>query len=130
MARPPNGGRARWRGAQDGASDPFPLLAMGLSSVGNLSRSLIVARGEGSEGEQNWTLGFMGADTGFVPPDSACGHWMKMDGSRRADRLARPRWENKIPTQAHNTACTRCVLLHEKRPWADFVSGPDSSYEQ
>jgi hypothetical protein len=55
---------------------------------------------------------------------------MKMDGSRRADRSARPKWENKIPAQAHDVAYARCVLLHEKRPWADFVFGLDSSYEQ
>jgi hypothetical protein len=108
----------------------FPLLALGRSSAGNLGRSLVAARGEGSERERNWTLGFVGTDAGFVPSDSARGRWMKMDGSRRADRPARPRWENKIPAQAHDAACARCVLLHEKRPWADFVSGPDSSYEQ
>jgi hypothetical protein len=70
------------------------------------------------------------ADAGFVPLDSARGRWMKMDGSRRADRPVRPRWENKIPSQAHDAACAWCVLLHEKRSWANFVSKLDSSYEQ
>jgi hypothetical protein len=108
----------------------FPLLALGRSSAGNLGHSLVAVQGEGSEGERNWTLGFVGADASFVPPDSARGHWMKMDGSRCADRSVRPRWENKIPAQAHDAACARCVLLHEKRPRADFVFGLDSSYEQ
>jgi hypothetical protein len=76
MARPPNGGRACRQGAQDGASGLFPFLSLGRSSTGNLGRSLVAARGEGSEGE-----GFVGADAGFVPPDSARGRWMKMDGS-------------------------------------------------
>jgi hypothetical protein len=31
----------------------------------------------------------MGADAGFVPPDSARGRWMKMDGSRRVMRAVR-----------------------------------------
>jgi hypothetical protein len=72
----------------------------------------------------------MGADVSFVLPDSARGRWIKMDGSQRVDSPAWPRWENKIPAHAHDAACVRCVLLHEKRPWGDFVSGPDSSYEQ
>jgi hypothetical protein len=124
------GGHARRRGAQDSAAGPFPLLMLGRSSADNLGCSLVAARGEGSEGEQNWTLGFMGANAGFVPPDSTCGRWMKMDGSRRADRPVRPRWENKILAQAHDAAYARCVLLYKKRPWADFVSGPNSIYEQ
>jgi hypothetical protein len=44
VARPPNGGHARWRGAQDGASGTFPLLALGRSSADELGRSLIAAR--------------------------------------------------------------------------------------
>jgi hypothetical protein len=58
MARPPNGGRARRRGAQDGTTGPFPLLALGRSSVGSLGRSLVVAWVEESEGEGKWALGF------------------------------------------------------------------------
>jgi hypothetical protein len=42
-ARPPNGGRARRRGAQDGVTGPFPLLALGHSSAGSLGRSLVAA---------------------------------------------------------------------------------------
>jgi hypothetical protein len=57
-ARPPNGGHAHWRGAQDGAAGPFSLLALGRSSVNNLDRSLVAAWVEESEGEEKWALGF------------------------------------------------------------------------
>jgi hypothetical protein len=44
VVRPPNGGRARRRGAQDGVSGSFPLLALGRSSADELGHSLVVAR--------------------------------------------------------------------------------------
>jgi hypothetical protein len=44
VARPPNGGRARRRGAQDGALGLFLLLVMGHSSADELGRSLAAAR--------------------------------------------------------------------------------------
>jgi hypothetical protein len=44
VARPPNSGRAHRRGAQDGASGTFPLLALGRSSVDELGRLLAAAR--------------------------------------------------------------------------------------
>jgi hypothetical protein len=43
VARPPNGGRARRRGAQDGTSGSFPLLALGRSSADELGRSVVAA---------------------------------------------------------------------------------------
>jgi hypothetical protein len=49
---------------------------------------------------------------------------MKMDGSRRADRLARPRWENAFPAQAHDEAW--CV----ERAVRERADGPVLSYEQ
>jgi hypothetical protein len=39
-------------------------------------------------------------------------------------------WDNKIPARAHDAACAQWVHLRKKMPWADFVSGPFSSYEQ
>jgi hypothetical protein len=44
VAHPPKGGRAHRRGAQDGASGTFPLLALGRSSVDELGRLLTAAR--------------------------------------------------------------------------------------
>jgi hypothetical protein len=44
VARPPNGGRAHRRGAQDGASGMFPLLVLGHSSADELGRSLAAAQ--------------------------------------------------------------------------------------
>jgi hypothetical protein len=44
VARPPSGGRAHRRGAQDGASGTFPLLALGRSSADELGRLLAAAR--------------------------------------------------------------------------------------
>jgi hypothetical protein len=44
MARPPNGGRAHRRGAQDGASGTLPPLALGRSSADELGRVLAAAR--------------------------------------------------------------------------------------
>jgi hypothetical protein len=44
VARPPNGGSARRRGAQDGASVSFPLIALGRSSADELGRSLAATR--------------------------------------------------------------------------------------
>jgi hypothetical protein len=122
-ARPPNGGRAHQRGAQDVASGPFPLLALGHSSAGTLGRLLVAARGEGSEGERNWLLGFMGVDADFVPSDSAHGHWMKMDGSRHADRPGRPRWENTFLALAHDEAWCVERAARERADVPFFVSG-------
>jgi hypothetical protein len=44
VARPPSGGRTHRRGAQDGASGTFPLLALGRSSDDELGRLLAAAR--------------------------------------------------------------------------------------
>jgi hypothetical protein len=44
VARQPNGGRAHQRGAQDGTSGSFPLLALGRLSADELGRSLAAAR--------------------------------------------------------------------------------------
>jgi hypothetical protein len=44
VARSPNGGRAHRRGAQDGTSGSFPLLALGHSSADELGHSLATAR--------------------------------------------------------------------------------------
>jgi hypothetical protein len=89
MARPPNGGHARRRGAQDGASGPFPLLALGRSTAGNLGRSLVAARGEGNEGERvNARVSGDGAGTDFDLSGSTRDHPMGMDRRRLTDRVA------------------------------------------
>jgi hypothetical protein len=89
MARPPNGGHARRRGAQDGASGPFPLLVLGRSTAGNLGRSLVAARGEGSEGERvNARVSGDGVGTDFDLSGSTRDHPMGMDRRRLTDRVA------------------------------------------
>jgi hypothetical protein len=79
---------ARRRGAQDGTSGPFPLLALGRSTAGNLGHSLVAARGEGSEGERmNARVSGDGAGTGFDLPGSTRARPMGMDGRRLTDRV-------------------------------------------
>jgi hypothetical protein len=59
--------------------------------------------------------------TGFVRAEKSCDRRIQMS-SYRWSGLNRPRWESKIPAQAHDAAYTRCVLLREKRPWTDSIS--------
>jgi hypothetical protein len=115
VARPPNGGRARRRGAQDGASGTFPLLALGRSSADDLGRSLAAARKREQRERVSARVHARGAGTilfGRIPRVVVGCRWMAHDYRTES----RPRWETAFPAQAHDEAwrAERAV-----REWAD-----------
>jgi hypothetical protein len=118
---------ARRRGAQDGASGPFPLLALGRSTAGNLGHSLVAARGEGSEGERmNVRVSGDGAGIGFDLSGSTRDRPMGMDGRQLTDRVAAQvgaRLSRPRPTMRPGARSTLCAsgLTGRFLFWTGFV---------
>jgi hypothetical protein len=98
VARPPNGGRAHQRGAQDGASGTFPLLALGRSSADELGRLLATARKrerrERVSARVSTRASARFCSVGFLARQLDADGWLTITGPSRdpgGKRLSRPR---------------------------------------
>jgi hypothetical protein len=103
VTRPPNGGRAHWRGAQDGASGTLPPLALGRSSADKLARLLAAARKweQRNRMRAKVCVRAIGAVLFDRKPRAAVG-FRSMAHDHQTE--SRPRWEMTFPAQAQVTA--------------------------
>jgi hypothetical protein len=147
VARPPNGGRAHWREAQDSASSTFPPLALGRSSADELTQLLATAREWERRNRMRARVCVRAVDAVLFDrkPRAAVGfRWMAHDHQTES----RPRWEVTFPAQAQIAAWTagraereradgpvsvsgRMAAWHAERglrasgPWVVFIFGPN-----
>jgi hypothetical protein len=151
VPRPPSGGRAHRRGAQDGASGTFPLLALGRSSADELGRLLATARKrerrERVSARVSARASVRFCSAGFLARPLDVDGWLTITGPSHGPggkHLSRPRPRLRPGAQDALSASGptgRFSLWAEWRPgtrsavcasgpWAVFVFGLNFSCEQ
>jgi hypothetical protein len=134
VVRPPNGGRAHRRGAQDGASGTLPPLALGRSSADELGRLLAAARKRERRNQVNARVSMRASarfcSVGFLVRSLDANGWLTITGlshdpgGKRLSR-PRPRWWANGPVSASDrmAAWSAGCVERERADGPIFASG-------